>query len=325
MKEEEIRPYSVFEEYLRLSAEDISTYFSGVDFIDTNCPACNQPGESAFVKSNFHYECCTVCQTLYVNPRPVSEAFNRFYKESPSSKYWASTFYKKTAEARREKLWRPKAKLVFSALDKYNASSSSVVDIGGGYGIFAQEYQKLSNQTVLVIEPGPNLASICREKRLNVVEKFLEDVTEQDLPNGSRVFVSFELFEHLFSPNDFLSHLLSIMNTGDIFLFTTLSGTGLDIQVLWEDSKSVNPPHHLNFFNPSSIQSLLVKNGFEMLEVTTPGKLDIDILINNQSLIKDRFWKNFIRFSSQKDQSEWQNLVSSSSLSSHMMTICRKP
>ena len=324
MKEQEIRPYSIFDEYLRLSNEDIKYYFSDAALIYSNCPSCDMPGERAFVKSNFNYECCPECNTLYVNPRPIAEAFNRFYQEAPSSKYWATTFYKKTADARREKLWKPKAKMVHSTLDKFNALSASVVDIGGGYGIFAEEYEKISNQSVLIIEPGPKLASICRQRNLEVVEKFLEDIQPSDLPNNSRVFVSFELFEHLYSPRDFLTHLFSIMNSGDIFLFTTLSGTGLDIQILWEDSKSVNPPHHLNFFNPLSVKILLKKIGFEVLEVSTPGKLDIDILNNNRSIIKDRFWKFFLKHSTEEILDEWQNMVSNAGLSSHMMTICRK-
>ena len=43
------------------------------------------------------------------------------------------------------------------------------------------------------------------------------------------------------------------MSAGDLFIFITLSSTGVDIQGLWENSKSVSPPHHLNFFNPYSI------------------------------------------------------------------------
>ena len=38
-------------------------------------------------------------------------------------------------------------------------------------------------------------------------------------------------------------------NSGDSFIFTTLSGMGADIQTLWEDSKAVSPPMHLNFIN----------------------------------------------------------------------------
>ncbi len=52
-------------------------------------------------------------------------------------------------------------------------------------------------------------------------------------------------------------------------------------------------PHHLNFLNPKSAQTLLKRVGFDLLQTSTPGKLDLDTLYNNQQHIKDRFWRAF--------------------------------
>jgi len=161
--------------------------------------------------------------------------------------------------------------------------------------------------------------------RADGCEKFLEDVSDIDLPKIHRFFVSFELFEHLHDPASFFVHLNSIMNPGDLFLFTTLSGTGVDIQVLWEHSKSVSPPHHLNFLNPNSVPLLLERCGFETLEITTPGKLDIDIMMNSREHVKYRFWQTFLDTASESDIDQWQQIVTDTGWSSHMMTVCRKP
>jgi len=99
----------------------------------------------------------------------------------------------------------------------------------------------------------------------------------------------------------------------------------VDIQALWEDSKSVSPPHHLNFLNPKSVNLLLTRLGFENLGVTTPGKLDLDILANNQSAIKDRFWRTLVGVATDKEKQAWQEMIASSGWSSHMMVVCRKP
>lgn len=325
MKEEEIRPQKIFDEYLSLAKQDTETYFSEVEKILGVCPACESVADHAFDKNGFSYEVCPNCQTLFVNPRPVALAFSKYYTESPSSKYWASTFYKQTAEARREKLWKPKARLLLQTLEKYNSSEYMLVDVGGGFGLFAEEIRLLSDKSPVVIEPGPDLAAACRDKSLHVVEKFLEDVTPADLPSGAKAFVSFELFEHLHDPSAFLGQLMGLMNSGDLFIFTTLSGAGVDIQVLWEDSKSVMPPHHLNFLNPRSVELLLNRLGFESLSITTPGKLDIDILDNNFEAIKDHFWRTFIATASHDQKEDWQAMIAASGWSSHMMVVCRKP
>jgi hypothetical protein len=111
----------------------------------------------------------------------------------------------------------------------------------------------LFDRKVTVIEPGLHLAKSCRDRGIDVIEKFLEEVQTGDLPKGRKVFVSFELFEHLHNPEIFMKQLYELMSAGDLFIFITLSSTGVDIQGLWENSKSVSPPHHLNFFNPYSI------------------------------------------------------------------------
>jgi 2-polyprenyl-3-methyl-5-hydroxy-6-metoxy-1,4-benzoquinol methylase len=324
LKEEDIRPQTIFDEYLKLAQEDTVTFFTNTDSEVVRCPACHTEGDHAFNKNGFDYTLCPDCSTLYVSPRPNNEAFNRYYTEAPSVEYWATTFYKVTADERRERLWKPKVKLIQKIIKCFGSGRENIIDIGGGYGIFAEEMLALSGRAVTVIEPGSHLASSCRERGIDVVEKFISDVKESDLPEGGRAFVSFELFEHLHDPELFLTQLCELMRFGDLFIFTTLSGTGIDIQALWEDSKSVSPPHHLNFLNPHSVKLLLERVGLKSLEVTTPGKLDVDILSNNLELIKDRFIKTFVTYATDAEKEKWQQIISDTGWSSHMMVCCQK-
>jgi 2-polyprenyl-3-methyl-5-hydroxy-6-metoxy-1,4-benzoquinol methylase len=198
------------------------------------------------------------------------------------------------------------------------------VDIGGGYGIFAQEISKFLKNNVVVIEPSPSLVKECKKKKLNVIPSFLETVRKEDLPENKKVFTCFELIEHLHSPSKFIKNVRKLMNKDDLFIFTTLSSTGVDILTLWNNSRSINPPHHINFFNPKSIKIFLKKNNFKILNISTPGKIDIDILNNGKSFIKDRFWKTFLSLSNKIEKNKMQSLISSINFSSHLMVICQK-
>ncbi len=175
-----------------------------------------------------------------------------------------------------------------------------------------------------IIEPGPELAEICRNKGLEVIEAFLENVLPEQLPTEHKVFVSFELFEHLHDCGVFLRHLYRLMQPGDLFMFTTLSGMGVDLQSLWNESNSISL-QHLNFFNPKSVRKLLDNNGFHVLTVDTPGKLDMDILFNNRKLIMDRFWRNLVAQSSAEERQEWQQFIAARGYSSHMFVVCERP
>src|SRR5512145_341647 len=99
MKEHDIRPQHIFDEYLRLTEEDTKTYFSDVPRDNVGCPACGETGKPAFEKSGFSYAECPHCLTVFVTPRPAREAFEKYYRESPSTRYWATTFYKETESA----------------------------------------------------------------------------------------------------------------------------------------------------------------------------------------------------------------------------------
>ena len=324
MREHEIRPINIFDEYLRLAKIDAKEYFENAAKIEINCPSCDNPGVFTFEKNNFKYCQCSECLNLYVNPRPELKAFTDYYTNSPSAKYWATTFYKKTEKQRREKIWKPKAQLIKNILKKLKSETFDIIDIGGGYGTFAEELRKILDNNIIIIEPGKELADVCRKKGFKVKEDFLENIKKNDIPRSKKCFVSFELFEHLHSPKFFLDNLNSLMEIGDIFIFTTLSSTGLDIQLLWENSPSVSPPHHLNFFNPKSAEIILEKMGFKVIELSTPGKLDVDIILNNKKHIKDRFWINFLETSNDTLRNDLQIFLSKNKLSSHMMIAAVK-
>ncbi len=326
VKEEEIRPEKVFNEYLELARKDITTFFSNVQRRDFACPVCEVIGELWVEKNGFQYRKCSSCLSIFVSPRPVREAFDAYYTDSPSTKFWATSFYKITESARREKLWKPKAESVARSIRQMEGDRkiSYIIDIGGGYGIFDEEIRQIIDIHPIVIEPSVHLAEVCRSKNLEVIEKFMEDIAPGELPEGRKCFVSFELFEHLHDPLVFLETVYRTMQKDDVLIFTTLSGMGLDILVLGENAKALSPPHHLNFMNPKSIAKLLEKVGFEVIEAKTPGKLDVDILNNGKHFIKDIFWKNLLEYADGEELERIQEFISDAGLSSHMMITCIK-
>ena len=323
MKETEIRPKKIFEQFLNLASSDIKRYFNE-EREKVNCVACERKGKFSFKKNNFSYCECTNCKTLFVSPRPKERAFLNYYTKSSSIKFLANTLYKKTEKLRRKKMWKPKAKIIFKILKKNRIKNFSYIDIGGGYGIFAEEILKLKKRNIVIIEPSPFMATKCREKKLKVVQKFLESVKQEDLPKNKKVFTCFELMEHLHNPSKFVKSLRKLMNKEDLFIFTTLSSTGTDILTLWNNSRSVSPPHHINFFNPKSISIFLKRYKFKIVDISTPGKIDINILENDKLFIKDRFWKTFLMLANDNDKAKMQNLISNLNFSSHMMVICKK-
>jgi cyclopropane fatty-acyl-phospholipid synthase-like methyltransferase len=322
MNEEDIRPKAIFDIYLEKAKNDALNFFEEHEFEISSCVSCGSIGEESFQKFGFSYVHCKDCSTIYVSPRPSLEALSRFYDKGESVKYWSTDFYKKTQEARREKLWLPKVKKIKDLFA--NENYDWVCDIGGGYGIFAEEYRAATNKKIVIIEPSSALANVCTAKGFEVIEEVFESVKASQLPDGRGLFVSFELFEHLHNPKFFLESFSNLAKNGDFLLFTTLSSNGLDLAELREKSNSIFPPHHLNFFNPKSIRILAERIGLEVVSVTTPGLLDVDILQKHIGDMKEGFLKEFLLSADNSVKKEFQELISRNGFSSHMWTILKK-
>lgn len=264
MKEFEIRPRALFDEYLAIARNDIATYFSDTASLEeVVCPACNAAvAEQAFVKHGFTYCSCQTCGSLYVSPRPTAEMINRYYRESASSKFWAERFFPETAEARRVQIFRPHAEIINLLIEQFGLPNPRVVaDVGAGYGIFLEEMQCRGGlDEIVAIEPSGDLAQTCRDQGFRVIEKPVEEVAPDELQ--AAVVTSFEVLEHLYSPADFLGHIYEVLLPGGLLIFTTFTISGWDLQVLGDQSKSISPPHHINLLSTESLEKLVRRVGF---------------------------------------------------------------
>lgn len=110
MKEADIRPAGVHERYLALTQEDTETFFTDRSgWSECPCPGCGGDScDPAFTKHGFRYVVCAACSSLFVSPRPPQAELDRFYRDAPSSRYWAQEFFPAVEEARRERIIRPR-------------------------------------------------------------------------------------------------------------------------------------------------------------------------------------------------------------------------
>jgi len=329
MKESDIRPLALFDRYLELSRRDIEAFFSNrSDFVEVSCPACHSSrAKLAFTKLGFEYQQCDDCSSLYLSPRPTEAAQAEYSRKSEAVKFWSTHFYRETADARRQKMFRPRAELVASIVRDRIPHAATFADVGAGYGIFLEEIGALALfDRVIGIEPAPDLAEICREKGFDVIEKMVEEIPAGGL--RADFVTAFEVLEHVFSPVEFLRACQRTLAPGGLLLFTTLTSSGFDLQVLWDESKSIYPPHHINLLSIEGYRLLVESAGLELVELTTPGKLDVDIVtgaLRERPLLDvPRFVKSLLD-QSQEVLDRFQGFLQQSLLSSHVRVIARRP
>ena len=328
MEEKDIRPAHLLNRYLELSRIDSETCFPESNREQIPCPACESDQiESTFKKWGFEYAICRVCGTLYQSPRPPRTSFEAFYLNSPSAKYWSKKFFPAVAEVRRKNLFEPKVAQVAQLCRENNFFPDILADAGAGYGLFLEEWKKKFPQTHLIaIEPNADLAAVCIHKGLEVLRCFVEEAEDHNI--RADMVVSLEVIEHVHDPLFFCQSLNHMVRIKGKVLLTGLSADGFDIQVLQENSNSVSPPHHLNFFSISGFKCLMQRAGFKNIHITTPGNLDVSIVSNifkeNRKALSDqRFIRHLLNQSPEWLES-FQQFLSRNLLSSHCWVLAEK-
>ena len=327
MKESDIRPRELMQKYVELSAQDAERCFSRKGRRDIPCVACGSANiAEEFTKNDFAYASCRECGTLYQTPRPPIAEFEAFYKDSESARYWAEIFAPSVAEARREKIVKPRVENLVKICEEIGLEVEKMIDVGAGYGIFLDEWRAIKPETeVLAVEPCAELAAQCRNKGFNVEESIVEKVTGYG--GYADLVVCFEVLEHVYDPFEFILVLKRLVRPGGYLFVSTLCIDGFDLKMLWDKSNQISPPHHINFHSIKGFELLFSRASLHEIQVTTPGKLDVDIVKNiaksNPEVINsNRFIQALL---DDRDKSKlFQDFLVENKLSSHAWILGRK-
>jgi 2-polyprenyl-3-methyl-5-hydroxy-6-metoxy-1,4-benzoquinol methylase len=331
-KEKDIRPKATEKLVAKLRLKDIKTNFLDNRgniinnyFLEVGCPSCgrkNNPEE--FMKEKFSFKRCKCCNTLYVSPRPTVYRLLKYYKYSKSIKFFTKEILEKTINVRKEKIFKPRAEKVIFYTKKLNTEKEQLIEIGGGNGIFLEVMKGMRDgfKNLLNIEPSKEGARLTKNRGFNVINDFVENVEKL----RADCICAFELIEHIFDPLSFCSKVNNLLKENGIFIMTTPNIEGFDLMLLGKDSDNIAAPNHLNYFNPKSIKMLLKKTGFKVINVETPGILDVDIIKNKFKRgynIKDRFI-SFLLTKDQRFLDNFQCFLQQNNLSSNMWIVGKK-
>lgn len=298
------------------------------EFVSIECTACSSSSSKfRFEKLGLTYVMCTVCKTMYVNPRPSREVLEWFYSGSVLYPYWNEYIFPASEKTRRAKIVVPRVDKVLEICDYYKIRCNSLLEIGSGFGTFCLELKSRGRfKKIVGVEPTHDLAQNCREKGLEIIEKTFEGM--ECVTDKFDVVVSFEVIEHVFSPRQFIIHCHKLLRRGGLFIASCPNGRGFDFLIL--GSLCANIDHeHLNYLNPESFTILLKSQGLEVLEVLTPGQLDAELVRNRilsgeLDISHDSFLHRVLIENWPETGKDFQNFISRSGLSSNMLIMARK-
>jgi len=307
-------------------ARDIARLHARADMVQVACPACgiDQPSP-AFSKFGFAYERCGECRTIYMSPRPSEAALAEYYANSENYAYWAKHIFPASETARRDKIHKPRLDRIIRYAERLQVPRGTLLEVGAGFGTFAAlAAESAVFDRVVVIEPTPTMAAICRARGVEAIEKRVEEVAGE--VENANVACAFEVIEHVFEPRRLVLALHRLLASGGLLVLSCPNGEGFDIATLGARSLAIDP-EHINLFNPDSLRRLVESVGFEVLIVHTPGRLDAEF-------VRDAALRGEVRLDAFLQRvlvTEWERLgwpfqmfLAEHGLSSHMWMAARR-
>ncbi len=292
------------------------------EFVD--CPSCQSDNFATFgEKEGFVYVNCLRCRTVYTNPRPSQELSHQFYQQSRNYAFWNKHIFPATENVRRERIFKPRARRVIDYCKSCDIEFGSLIDVGAAYGTFCEEIKQAGLfRKVYALEPTPDLASTCRSRGLDTFETPIEDLSDSKFFD---VVTAFEVLEHLYAPNKFISRCRRLLRPNGLLILTCPNVLGFDVTTLGLQSGTFDH-EHVNYFHPDSLSSLMESCSFRVLAVETPGQLDADIVRKNAllgriDLSQQRFLHHVLIEKWETLGAVFQDFLSKNLLSSHMWIV----
>jgi len=326
LKEAEIRPDAAYEEYKNILQNDIASFFRDQSlFVKTNCPGCSgKRFRKAFVKFTFQYCRCRDCGSLFVSPRPTEEMLRNFYQNSAAVSFWNSRVAERTKGARYRHFSFPMAQWVLELADEYLPQARIFLDYNSKHPDFLSAiYEAKKFEKAILVSPGlPQLEELI-PKRDTVIYDDMHPVKEK-----VQVFTAFEVLERIFNPIAFIKEVHDACQKGGLFFLTTNTVSGFEYQMLNDKSPRLHPPDRINLLSIEAIQERLTESGFEVIELSTPGRLDVEIVRNamekDPTVSLPEFWQYILK---SRDESAWhalQEFLQRHRLSSYVRVAARK-
>lgn len=321
----EIHDQSFEERVTELMARDIERLqeFSP-EFTDVPCPAClSEDNGSESKHLGFNYKRCGDCGLLFISPGPTNAHTLWFLEHSEGLRHWRDSMPTAVRE-RRIAMYQERASYILNVIKEFEVGNRSLLEIGAGNGEFALallEQDANCFDRIVLCEPQPIKV---KHSKVSIVNDSIQDGT---FSGNFDLVVSFEVLEHIPDPTTFLLQARELLAERGVLVLSTPNEKSLEMRLLKALSSNISFDH-VRFYNPHSVSILLERFGFDVLQIETPGLLDVEMIQRQFELGKLDLEKHpLVRFFLEEGsvlKEQLQDFLRREKMSSHMRVIARR-
>jgi Zn ribbon nucleic-acid-binding protein len=327
----EIRPNELMDEFYRLSEVDVRSMLVAGDLQTAVCPACESATHRpAFEKIGISYHECADCGSVYATPRPDEQQLMAYYRDSAAAHWWRQHVAGSTEVIRRDKVARPLARWVVDTSGEHlRRRPFTVIDLSPMPRLFAEELVAVESSLEQCVVTHP-LSALEYENIAAVTGVTVAPMVAEELAllGPATVVTAFDVLDRCASVSDLLTAVDSILAPGGLFFFDAPCISGFELQTLWDRARSITPPDRLNILSLEGFARLAGRWDWTVLEFSTPGMLDVEIVRRALGIEPEREWPRFARVlveqADQRAMVSFQEFLQTFRLSSFARLVLQK-
>jgi hypothetical protein len=273
---QEIQPSDLIKEYKSLLEKDIKKWLSPESMQKVFCPVTGeQEIKQSFSKIGMEYHISHSLGNIYLSPQPSMKALKTFYLKSEAREFWHTQLWPKTKAMRRKKIILPQLEWAQEFIGQYCAQESlklaEYFPNHWGYFLASKHIFPSDNYKMIDVLFDP----------VSAKESISENIGNEVPINSLDAALLFEALDRSPDPAGLLESVKQSLKPGGLCFITCLLSSGFEMQILGEKSDVFVPPERMNLFSFEGINRLIEKiDGFDIMEFSTPGVLDIPNVIN---------------------------------------------
>jgi len=215
----------------------------------------NLPGEFSVVK-------CSVCNLVFLNPRPDLDEIGSYYPETFSLRahHEQGLDHLKIQGSHWEKVISKRLAPLLNI-----KTAGRILDVGCG-DCLALLYLKRLGWDVFGLEPRENAADLARSKfGIDVRSGYLESSGFE--PGFFDAITLIHVFEHVHRPDAMARQLSQLLAPDGLALIETPNFDSLESRVFRDRWVAIDAPRHLYHFTPDTLRAMLENNNLRVLNV----------------------------------------------------------
>lgn len=309
-----VKPFERLAQYRQICLDRTRQALAGPSGPRRKSPAGGGPLEPAGSVEGIDYLRCVETGSLFLAKLPDWKEWSKLLEEVSRARQSPQAFHSDLEQSRVENVYLPKLEWVQEALRLQGVASAVLLEAASLPAALGPLFKENGSFADVITVDEMKLAHV-------------KETPEQLRGSKAQAALLLESLDRVDDPQALIDGVRANLTDGGLLFVTALAASGFDMVALGFRNRYFYPPDRANCFTLPALTGLLERSGFELIEVSTPGVLDLEIVASHlkadPSIPLGGFEKSLVSAGTEI-RSAFQGFLQQNGLSSFARLVARK-